>query len=57
MDKRTIKIRDLQSKLLTARDFILRCGISAIQAPNENKVMSSKYWAEEALRKYSETRE
>lgn len=56
MDSRTRRVKELEWKLRIARDFILRLGLSSVCAFDENKSLSTKYWLEEAFRKYSETR-
>lgn len=56
MDKRTIKIRELEAKLSRARDFILRVGDCAIDTANDGNQIGKRYWAKEAMREYAETK-
>ena len=56
MDKRTIKIRELRSKLTRARDFIRSVALKSIEL-EDGVTFNKHYWGKEALYRLEETKE
>lgn len=56
MDSRTLKIRTLQNKLITARNFIRRVVIQSIEL-EDGKTFSKSFWGKEALAALEYTKE
>jgi len=56
MDKRTIKIRNLECKLRQARDFIRDLAIQCVEM-EDGKTLGKAYWGKRAILSLESTKE
>ena len=57
MERRTIKIRELEWKLQAARNFIREFTFCCIDSANKNKTLNNAFWAKRGVEKLESTKE